>query len=546
MKTLWPRPWPKKKDLEAKLDKKNSKIDSFNLKLNELTDKYDELVEKNEKSDDSHKNLMNTIQEWKNKFRLMEVNHESSKTESARYLKEIDESKTSLSLTKKDLETEKSNSQQAESERSKLGYNLKLKCNELSTKQSKIDDLTSQASRLQENLTTSNDLLSKREIDITNLEAETLEKSAKLKTLEADLTKFKNDKLPKLKKRLTDSLLTIDGLKLELQSNVLVVEEKMQLADSKCMAMNSMKDGNEKLQQTFRAQNDALRLENLKLEKHAGSAGRELEKLKADILRLNGKNSDARAKAKELENVVDHLNHDLMSLKKSSGQYKTTTEIQLNDLQEKYMRVQQSESSLSIQVYDFQSKIEELNEEIIWREEKKQERMMRIGNLEKGNARLGEEKEHLKNSLQDKSLEFTNARNDADKFKSLLEELEREKKEMKDTQAELEALILQKEERNKVLEGEKMKKVSESKALFSRLGEEREEQTKREVLRASHRESSRVISGGGLHQSWAGPDNGHCLADDGEDFRRLKVSHTGKIAGHGEWHGGDLSDDDHE
>jgi hypothetical protein len=59
--------------------------------------------------------------------------------------------------------------------------------------------------------------------------------------------------------------------------------------------------------------------------------------------------------------------------------------------------------------------------------------------------------------------------------------------------------------RNKVLEGEKMKKVSESKALFSRLGEEREEQTKREVLRASHRESSRVISGGGLHQSWAGP-----------------------------------------
>ena len=360
----------KKKDLEAKLDKKNSKIDSFNLKLNELTDKYDELVEKNEKSDDSHKNLMNTIQEWKNKFRLMEVNHESSKTESARYLKEIDESKTSLSLTKKDLETEKSNSQQAESERSKLGYNLKLKCNELSTKQSKIDDLTSQASRLQENLTTSNDLLSKREIDITNLEAETLEKSAKLKTLEADLTKFKNDKLPKLKKRLTDSLLTIDGLKLELQSNVLVVEEKMQLADSKCMAMNSMKDGNEKLQQTFRAQNDALRLENLKLEKHAGSAGRELEKLKADILRLNGKNSDARAKAKELENVVDHLNHDLMSLKKSSGQYKTTTEIQLNDLQEKYMRVQQSESSLSIQVYDFQSKIEELNEEIIWRVKK--------------------------------------------------------------------------------------------------------------------------------------------------------------------------------
>jgi chromosome segregation ATPase len=73
--------------------------------------------------------------------------------------------------------------------------------------------------------------------------------------------------------------------------------------------------------------------------------------------------------------------------------------------------------------------------------------MMRIGNLEKGIARLGEEKEHLKNSLQDKSLEFTNARNDADKFKTLLDDLEREKKEMKDTQAELEALILQKEER---------------------------------------------------------------------------------------------------
>jgi hypothetical protein len=73
--------------------------------------------------------------------------------------------------------------------------------------------------------------------------------------------------------------------------------------------------------------------------------------------------------------------------------------------------------------------------------------MMRIGNLEKGIARLGEAKEHLKNSLQDKSIEFTNARNDADKFKTLLDDLERERKEMKDTQAELEALILQKEER---------------------------------------------------------------------------------------------------
>jgi chromosome segregation ATPase len=141
----------------------------------------------------------------------------------------------------------------------------------------------------------------------------------------------------------------------------------MQMADSKCMAMNSMKDSNEKLQETFRAQNDALRLENLKLEKHVSSAGREAEKLKTDIQRLTGKNLDLRANVKELELVVDHLNHDLMSIKKSSGQFKTTTEIQLNDLQEKYIRVQQSESSLSIQIYDFQSKIEELNEEITWR-----------------------------------------------------------------------------------------------------------------------------------------------------------------------------------
>lgn len=368
----------KKKDLEAKLQKKNSKIDLLNQKLNELTDKYDEMVEKNEKSDDLHKNLMNTIQEWKNKYNLMEVNYDSAKTDAARYLKEIDESKTSLSITKKDLENEKSNSQQAESERSKLGYNLKLKSNELSTKQSKIEDLTSQASAFQENLRDTNELLSKREIDITNLEADNSEKSAKLKNLEADLAKFKNEKLPKMKSRLAVSLLAIDGLKLELQSNVMVVEEKMQLADSKSMAMNSMKDGNEKLQQTLRAQNDLLRLENLKLEKQVNSAGREAEKLKTDIQRLNGKNNEARAKAKELELVVEHLNHDFMSIKKSSGQFKTTTEIQLNDLQEKYVRVQQSESSLSIQVYDFQSKIEELNEEITWRVKNPQKNLTKI------------------------------------------------------------------------------------------------------------------------------------------------------------------------
>jgi hypothetical protein len=58
-----------------------------------------------------------------------------------------------------------------------------------------------------------------------------------------------------------------------------------------------------------------------------------------------------------------------------------------------------------------------------------------------------------------------------------------------------------------------MKKVSESKGLFMRMGTTREEQSQKEVLRNSHRKSSRGvgvgsgldgISGGGLHQSWAG------------------------------------------